>query len=210
MEAIKYSAKGDKLGTVELPASLFNAETKNPDAVMYEVINMYLANQRQGTSKAKGRSDVKGSGAKIYRQKGTGHARMGNRRTNVRVGGGVAFGPLPKNWHKRIPLKKKRLALRLALTERAKNGQVVVIEDIKYDAPSTKSAVDLMNKINPDKVRSLVLIDGSDKAVVKSFANIEKVEMNRADSTFAYEILKCKCLVLTESALNKIEEVFVK
>ena len=110
LEINKYSITGEEIGKVTLPESLFAVESKNPKALIYEVIKMYLANQRQGTSSTKGRSEVKGSGRKLFRQKGTGNARPGNLRTPVRVGGGVAFGPKPKNWVRTIPKKKKRLA----------------------------------------------------------------------------------------------------
>ncbi len=210
LKAIKYSATGEEIGKVDLPEALFAAEAKNPEATIYEVIKCYLRNQRQGTAAVKFRGDVKGSGRKLYRQKGTGNARVGNSRTNIRVGGGNAFGPIPKNWNKPIPKKKRRLALKLALTERAKSNQVIVIESLDFDKPNTKGAMELLTKISPDKVRKLILVDGSDKNIVKSFSNLEYVEMNRADSTFAYEILKCKNLILTEAALSKILEVFNK
>lgn len=210
LEINKYSTKGEQIGTAKLPEALFAADAKNPSAVLYEVINMYLANQRQGTSSVKGRSEVQGSGKKLFKQKGTGNARPGNLRTPVRVGGGIAFGPRPKDWYTPIPKKKKRLALKLALTERAKNNQVIVVENLKYDAPNTKAATELLAKITPEKSRTLVVVDGSESAVVKSFSNIPYTKMDRADSLFAYEVLNCNCLVITEDALKKMEEVFVK
>ena len=207
MEAIKYSASGEEIGKVQLPASLFEAEAKNPDALLYEVIKMYRANQRQGTSAVKFRSDVKGSGRKLYRQKGTGSARMGNRRTVVRVGGGNAFGPIPKDWYRPIPKKKKRLALKLALTRRAQAGQVIVVENLAFGEPSTKKAVDLLNKM-PEARRRLVVVDSSDAGIVRSFRNVKGVNMDRADSLFPYEVLNCSQLILTEDALKKVTEVF--
>lgn len=206
----KYSMTGEEMGKVTLPKSLFAAECKNPKALLYEVVKMYLANQRQGTSATKGRSDVNGSGKKLFRQKGTGNARPGNLRTPVRVGGGVAFGPKPKNWVRTIPKKKKRLALKLALTQRANENQVVVLESFNLDKPNTKTALELIEKIAPSKSRKLVIIDGSDKAVIKSFSNIPYLEMDRADSVYAYEVLKSSFLIITEDALNKMQEVFAK
>nr|MBC8385873.1 50S ribosomal protein L4 [Candidatus Cloacimonadota bacterium] len=113
LEVNKYSFDGEAIGKVNLPESLFAVESKNPKALLYEVLNMYLANQRQGTSAVQSRSEAHGSGRKLFRQKGTGNARPGNLRTPLRVGGGNAFGPKPKDWHKSIPKKKKRLALKL-------------------------------------------------------------------------------------------------
>lgn len=211
LEVKKYSKTGEEQGKVELPESLFNVETKGSvNALLYEVINMYLGNQRQGTSKTKGRSEVNGSGKKLYRQKGTGSARPGNRRTPVRVGGGTAFGCAPKDWYKKIPKKKKRLALKVALTERARRDQVIVIEDFDFDKPDTKTAVDILKKISPERSKTLILIDGSDASIIKSFSNIPYVKSDRADSIYAYEVLNCNHLVITEGALKKIEEVFAK
>ncbi|MCD6180863.1 MAG: 50S ribosomal protein L4 [Candidatus Cloacimonetes bacterium] len=210
LEVKKYSVTGEEAGTVKLPEALFGATANNPKAVIYEVINMYLANQRQGTSCVKNRAVVQGSGKKLFRQKGTGNARPGNLRTPVRVGGGVAFGPRPKDWYRPIPKKKKRLALKLALTERVKAGQVVVLESLHYDAPNTKAAKALLSKIAPERSKTLVIFDGSDASLVKSFSNIPYVKTDRADGLFAYEVLNSTFLVLTEDALTKMMEVFAK
>ena len=211
LEVKKYSATGEEIGTANLPESLFAVETRgNANALLYEVINMYRANQRQGTSKTKSRSEVNGSGRKLYRQKGTGSARPGNLRTPVRVGGGTAFGCVPKDWYRSIPKKKKRLALKVALTERAKLDQVIIIEDLKFEKPDTKTAIEILKKISPERAKTLILIDGSDAAIVKSFGNIPYVRSDRADGIYAYEILNCNHLVITEGSLKKIEEVFTK
>ncbi len=208
IEINKYSKDGEKVGKIQLPESIFEVEAKNPEAVLYEVINMYLANQRQGTSATKNRSKVKGSGRKLYRQKGTGNARAGNLRTPVRVGGGVAFGPNPKDWTKHIPKKKKRLALKIALSQKAKEMKMAVVEDISVEKPNTKFAVNLLTKIAPEKGRKLVVVKGSDKNVVKSFTNIQFVDMDRADLIHPYEILRANFIVFTEEALKQVGEVF--
>ncbi len=208
IEIDKYSKDGEKIGKVQLPEFLFEVEAKNPDAVIYEVINMYLANQRQGTVSAKGRSLVHGSGRKLYRQKGTGNARAGNIRTPLRVGGGVAFGPTPKNWTKHIPKKKKRLALKIALSQKAKEMKMAVVEEIKVEKPNTKFAKNLLKKIAPENVRKLIIIKGSDRNIIKSFSNLDKVEMDRADLIHPYEILKANFVIFTEEALKQVGEVF--
>ncbi len=210
IEAKKYSAAGDQIGTVQLPESLFAVEAKHPETVIYEVIKMYLGNQRQGTAAVKFRSDIKGSGRKLYRQKGTGNARVGNRRTVVRVGGGNAFGPIPKDWTRNIPRKKKRLALKIALSDRAKSGNVYVIEDINFEKPSYKAARQIIEKMLPNGGKKLMLIDGSDVSIVRSFANMTDMKLDRADGVFAYEVLNCEHLILTTQALKKVEEVFGK
>lgn len=210
LEAVKYSATGEKIGTVTLNEAIFNVTTPNKDALIYEVVNMYLANQRQGTSSVKGRSEVKGTTAKMYRQKGTGNARAGSRRSPVRVGGGVAFGPRPKDWYRPIPKKKKRLALKIALSQKAKEGNILIIEDLKFDNPNTKQALDLLSKIIPDKGRKLLVIDGSDPSLIKSFSNLPGIETDRADSIYPYEVLKTKYILFTETALKTVEGVFSK
>lgn len=210
LEAIKYSKTGEKIGTVELPESLFAVTCKNPKALLYEVINMYNANQRLGTSKTKGRSEVQGSTRKLYKQKGSGNARPGNLRTPLRRGGGIAFGCQPKDWYRHIPVQKKRLALKLALTEKANNGQIFIVEDLNYDKPSTKLAKTFIEKLIQEKGRKLVVIDGSDLNLIRSFSNLDDVAMDRADGLYAYEIMRSKYIIITADALKKAEEVFVK
>ena len=207
-EINKYTVNGENNGKINLPESLFNHSAKNPNTVLYEVVNSYLANQRQGTSSVKGRSEVRGSGRKIYRQKGTGNARMGNNRTPIRIGGGRAFGPKPKDWSRKIPKKKKRLALKIALSQKAENGEIFFIDKLDFEKPETKKAEELINKIIPEKGKKLVLMKDSNRNVLKSFSNISDVKTNRVDCMHAYEILNTKYLVFTEDSLKIAEEVF--
>jgi large subunit ribosomal protein L4 len=209
IEAKKFSANGENIGSIQLPEQLFNIITQNPDAVLYEVINMYRANQRQGTACKKSRGEVQGSTRKLFRQKKTGNARMGNLRTPIRKNGGRAFPPKPKIWGGTIPFKKKRLALKIALTRKATQNFVYVLEDLNYDKPNTKSAVDLINKIAPERGKKLFIIPDSNQNIIKSFSNIPDVNMDRADGLFAYEILNCKYFIITEAALKKVQEVFI-
>jgi len=208
LEINKYSVQGKEVGKIELPATLFAAEANNPRALLYEVIKMYRANQRQGTSSVKNRAAITGSTKKLFKQKGTGNARPGDIKTPLRVGGGMAFGPQPHDWYTKIPKKKKRLALRLALTQKAQEGEIIIVESFEMEEPNTKFARELIENLVTGKKRALILIDGSAPAIVKSFSNLPFVSMNRADSTFAYEVMNAGCLVLTEDALNKMVEVF--
>lgn len=210
IEAIKFSATGEKIGTVQLPENLFAVTCNNPNALLYEVINMYRANQRQGTACKKSRGEVRGSTRKLFRQKGTGNARVGNNRTPIRNNGGRAFPPKPKDWSMPIPVKKKRLALKLALSMKAQAESVYIIEGIDFTKPSAKQARELINKIAPEKGRKLLVTNDSNVNNVKSFTNLPDVNMDRADRLFAYEVLNCKYLILTADALKKAEEVFVK
>ena len=208
LQAKKYGFNGNEIGTVELSEKIFAVETKNPNALLYEVINMYLGNQRLGTSKVKTRGEVHGSSKKLFRQKGTGNARPGNLRTPVRVGGGNAFGPKPKNWYKRIPKKKKRLALKIALSDKAANSEIIIVESLDFDKPSTKRAKEFLSKVSSNKRKKLILTEGTDHKIIRSFGNLSDVKMNRADSIFAYEIINSNLLIITEKALKVIEEVF--
>ena len=208
--ALKYNSNGDKIGEVQLPASVFEAACKNPKALLYEVVNMYIANQRQGTKATKSRGLVRGSTKKLGKQKGGGGARMGSKRSPIKVGGGHTFRIDPKCWYRHIPSQKKRLALKLVLSDRANEGKILIVDNLSYDKPSTKSAKALIEKLVTEKGRILIVTKGHDKSVVKSFSNLEYVETGRADGLHAYGILKNSFIVMTEEALQQVEEVFGK
>jgi large subunit ribosomal protein L4 len=208
VKAIKFNALGVKIDEVVLPEQIFDVDVNNADALLYEVICMYRANQRQGTVQKKNRAMTAGSTKKLFKQKGTGNARVGTRRTCVRTHGGRAFAILPKNWYVPIPKTKKRMALKVALTDRAREGRVFIIESFNFDKPSTKTARTLLEKMIPEKGRKLVVVDGNPIPIVKSFSNLPEVDTDRADGLFAYEILKSSYILLTQDALNKVEEVF--
>jgi large subunit ribosomal protein L4 len=208
VKAIKFNTLGDKIDEVVLPEAIFDVDVNNPQALLHEVITMYMANQRQGTVQKKNRAMTQGSTRKLFKQKGTGNARPGTRRTCIRTHGGRAFAILPKNWYRHIPRKKKRMALKVALTDRAREGRIFIIESLAFDKPSTKNARNLMNKMIPEKGRKLLITEGHHIPTVKSFANLPEVMTDRADGLFAYEILKSSYILLTQDALNKVEEVF--
>lgn len=208
VKAIKFNANGDRIDEVILPEQIFDVDVNNPNALLHEVINMYLANQRQGTVQKKNRAMTAGSTKKLFKQKGTGNARQGSRRTPVRTHGGRAFAILPKDWYRHIPKKKKRMALKVALTDRAREGRIFIIDSLNFDKPSTKTALGMINKMFPEKGRKLLITDGHHLPTVKSFANLPEVMTDRADSIFAYEILKSSYILMTQDALKKVEEVF--
>ncbi len=207
MEIKKYKLDGSENGVVSLPDELFAKECAGADIVIYEVVKAYLANQRQGTSSVKSRSEVKGSGKKLFRQKGTGNARPGDIKTPIRRGGGRAFGPKPRDWTIKLPKKLKRLALKIALSDLVKKEGLKVIEDLKFTTPSTKEAKIIVNSIGNGR-KKLVIFDSSDSALVKSFANIEDVSTDRADTLYAYQVLNADNILITESGLKKVIEVF--
>lgn len=208
VKAVKFNNLGDKIAEIELPEAIFDVDVNNPNALLNEVITMYRANQRQGTVQKKNRSMTSGSTKKLFKQKGTGNARQGSRRTPVRTHGGRAFAILPKNWYRHIPKRKKRMALKVALTDRAREGRIFVIESLNFEKPSTSTARALIQKMIPEKGRKLLVTEGHHIPTVKSFSNLPDVMTDRADGLYAYEILKSSYILLTQEALNKVEEVF--
>jgi len=210
LTAKRYNMQGELLGELDLPASIFEVEVNSPKILLNEVITMYLGNQRQGTVQKKNRSMTAGSTKKLFKQKGTGNARVGARRSPVRVHGGRAFPIFPKDWYRKIPRTKKRLALKVALTDRAREGRIMIVDNLSFDKPSTKLALDFLQKIIPEKGNKLVVTDGHHLSTVNSFANLPEVMTDRADSIYAYEILKSSYIIMTDEALKKVEEVFSK
>ncbi len=208
VKAIKFNSLGERLEEIELPASVFDVDVNAPKVLLNEVVTMYLANQRQGTVQKKNRAMTAGSTRKLFKQKGTGNARQGSRRTPVRVHGGKAFAILPKDWYRPIPRTKKRMALKVALTDRAREGRIFIVESFNFDKPNTKKALELLGKIAPEKGRKLVVTDGHHVPTVKSFTNLPDVMTDRADGLYAYEVLKSSYIIMTQDALQKVEEVF--
>lgn len=208
VKALKFNSQGEQIAEIELPAGIFDVDVNAPNILLQEVVTLFLGNQRQGTVQKKNRAMTAGSTKKLFKQKGTGNARMGQRRTPVRVHGGKAFAILPKDWYRPIPKTKKRMALKVALTDRARDGRIFIVEDLSFAKPSTKQASELLVKIVPDKGRKLVVTDGHDLETVKSFNNLPDVMTDRADSLHAYEILKSNYIVMTQAALDKVAEVF--
>lgn len=206
MDVKKYSNNGEKIGKVSLPANLFDFDINTN--VLYEVIKFYLRNQRQGTKSVKGRSEVKGSTHKLFRQKGTGRARSGSAKSPIKVGGGVAFGPRPKDWYKKIPRKKKRIALKSALS--SKREHVAIIEDFVFDKPSTKTANQILKNMEIDYEKCLIIIPDNSMNVIKSFSNLKNVYITRSQDLCSYEVMRSSDLVITEKALQMMEDTFTR
>ena len=208
VKALKFNAQGEQIAEIELPSGVFDVDVNSPKVLLHEVVTMFLGNQRQGTVQKKNRAMTAGSTRKLFKQKGTGNARQGSRRTPIRVHGGRAFAILPKDWYRPIPRTKKRMALKVALTDRARDGRIFIVEDLDFASPSTKQALDLLVKIIPDKGRKLVITEGHKVETVRSFNNLPDVMTDRADSLHAYEVLKSSYILMTQSALDKVAEVF--
>jgi large subunit ribosomal protein L4 len=199
-----YSSTGQEIGTVELPEPAF-AAPKRPD-VVYDALRSYQANQRQGTVATKTRSLVSGGGKKPWRQKGTGRARHGSIRSPIWVGGGTVFGPQPRDYSYQIPRKMRTLAIRSVLSDRARDGKVVVIDDISLDAPKTKTVATLLKQLNLGDSRVLIVGGAPDQNLYRSVRNIAGAQILPAGQLNVYDLLACDVVVLTKSGLEGMKE----
>ena len=198
-------AKGAAAGTAELNASVFGIEPNVP--VMHLVVRAQRASWRQGTHATRTRGMVRGGGKKPWRQKGTGRARQGTIRAPHWVGGGVVFGPTPRNHSIRVNNKEVKLAMRSALSAKLNDGELVVVKDFDFEAPSTKEAKAVLAALGLENKRVTIMIPSDDINTYLSFRNIYDVTMVPVNEVNTYEILDNKTLVLTESAVKYIEEV---
>ena len=201
-----FSETGQEKGTVELPASLFEQPVRKQ--ALYEAVLNYLANKRQGTHDTQTRAEVAYSTAKLFRQKGTGRARAGSAGSPTRVGGGVAFGPHPRDYSYRLPQKIKRVALKSALSDRANNERITVVEDFVMDAPKTSRMAGLLKGLALEGRHTLVVLDREDDVIYKSVRNLNGVRVLRSHELNPYTILWADNLVFTQKALSGAEEVF--
>jgi len=201
-----YSDKGQEKGSVDLPASLFDQPVRKQ--VLYEAVRNYLANQRQGTHDTQTRAEVSYSTAKLFRQKGTGRARAGSAGSPIRVGGGVAFGPHPRDYSYTLPRKIKRAALKSALSDRANHERVMVIEDFEMEAPKTRTLAGLFGGMNLEGRHTLLVLAEGENNVYRSARNLQGVRVLRSKELNAYTILWADNLVFTQKALSGAEEVF--
>jgi len=200
---IDGSVSGDK---IDLADSVFGI--KPNDHAIYLSVKAFLANKRQGTHKAKERSDVRGGGAKPFRQKGRGAARAGTIRSPLWVGGGTIFGPRPRSYRQDIPKKVKRLARKSAFSYKVKDEQLMIVEDFSFEKPKTKNLTALLNALNTEGKKVLILTGSSDSTVYKSGRNLPKVRVLEAEKVSTYDILNNQILILQKSAVKAISETF--
>ncbi len=201
-----YNRSGETVGKVDLPDSLFAQEVHKQ--ALYEAVRCYLANQRQGTHDTKTRGEVCKSSRKLYRQKGTGRARADSAKSPLRVGGGTVFGPHPRDYGYKLPKKVKRLALCSALSDRAANERVAVVEDFAMEKPRTAELAKLLKGIATEGRHTLVVLPDSGGNVFKSLRNIQGVRVMRHADLNTYTILWADNLVFTKGSLSGAEEVF--
>ena len=199
-----YNIEGKEVGTIDLNDAVFGVEI-NEHLVHMAVVNQ-LANNRQGTQKAKTRSEVSGGGRKPWRQKGTGHARQGSTRAPQWTGGGVVFAPVPRDYSFKMNKKEKRAALKSALTAKVEEKKFVVVDEIKFDEIKTKNFANILKNLEVSKAL-VVLEDGNDNAVI-SAKNIADVKAAAINTINVYDILKYNTVIATKAAVAKIEEVY--
>ena len=199
-----YNMEGKEVGTIELSDAVFGVEVN--EHLVHMAVVQQLANNRQGTQKAKTRSEVSGGGRKPWRQKGTGHARQGSTRSPQWTGGGMVFAPVPRDYSFKLNKKEKRAALKSALTDKVQSSNLIVVDELKFDEIKTKSFVKVMDNLKVQK--GLVVIDDNDVNVVMSARNVDGVDTTLVNTINVYDIMKAKKVVLTKAAVAKIEEVY--
>lgn len=203
------NATGSKTGRqVELDDDIFGIEPN--DHAIYLTVKQFLANQRQGTHKSKERSEVAGSTRKLHRQKGTGGSRKGDAKNPIFYGGGTIFGPKPRDYSFKLNGKVKELARKSAFSYKAKENKILIIEDLKMEQSRTKEFAGVLKALGVDKTRSLVVIGNNDTNVRISGRNIPNTEIALADNLHTYAIMKANTLILSESSVEKINQMVPK
>lgn len=199
-----FNMEGKEVGTMELNDAVFGVEVN--EHLVHMAVVAQLANKRQGTQKAKTRSEVSGGGKKPWRQKGTGHARQGSTRAPQWTGGGVVFAPVPRDYTIRLNKKEKRLALKSALTSRVQDGKFIVLDELTLNEAKTKNFVNVMKNLNVAK--ALVVLNENNENVMRSARNVADVKTALVNTINVYDILKYNTVVATKAAVAAIEEVY--
>ena len=199
-----YNMEGKEVGSIELNDAVFGVEVN--EHLVHMAVVQQLANNRQGTQKAKTRSEVRGGGRKPWRQKGTGHARQGSTRAPQWTGGGMVFAPVPRDYSFKLNRKEKRAALKSALTSRVQENKLVVLDELKFDEIKTKKFAEVLKNLNLDK--ALVVLNENDQNVVMSAKNIPTVKTAQVNTINVYDVLKYNTVVLTKAAVESLEEVY--
>ena len=199
-----YNMEGKEVETMELDDAVFGVDVN--EHLVHMAVVQQLANNRQGTQKAKTRSEVRGGGRKPWRQKGTGHARQGSTRAPQWTGGGAVFAPTPRDYSFKLNKKEKRAALKSALSSRVAENKFVVVDELKFDAIKTKDFAKVMSNLGVEK--ALVVINDNDTNVVMSAKNIPTVKTASTSTINVYDILKYNTVVVTKDAVNTIQEVY--
>ena len=200
-----YNMEGKEVGKIDLNDAIFGVEVN--EHLVHMAVLQQLADKRQGTQKAKTRSEVSGGGRKPWRQKGTGHARQGSIRAPQWKGGGVVFAPVPRDYSFKMNKKEKRAALKSALTDKAQAGNLIVVDELKFDEIKTKKFAQVMTNLKATR-KALVVLADNDQNVVLSARNLAEANTTLTNTLNVYDIVNARTLVLTKDAVAKIEEVY--
>lgn len=200
------NCKGEKVSQRELPDALFDVPIKR--SVLHEVVTMQLSCRRKGFATVKHRSDIRGSGRKLFRQKGTGRARRGNIKSPLLRGGGVVFGPDNRSYSYKVPKKKRKLALKMALSSKLKDQKIIVLDQFEMEKIKTKAFVEIINTL--DAKNALIVTEKKNENLELSSRNVPGIKVMRTEGINVYDILKYKYLVLLESSVNEIEGRLLK
>ena len=200
-----YNMEGKEVGKIDLSDAIFGVEVN--EHLVHMAVLQQLADNRQGTQKAKTRSEVSGGGRKPWRQKGTGHARQGSIRAPQWKGGGVVFAPVPRDYSFKMNKKEKRFALKSALTDKAQAGNLIVVDELKFEEIKTKKFAEVMNNLKATR-KALVVLADNDQNVVLSARNLAEANTTLTNTLNVYDIVNARTLVLTKDAVAKIEEVY--
>lgn len=196
---------GAEVGEITLNDAIFGIEPN--EYAVHATVKNYLANQRQGTQSAKTRSEVRGGGRKPFRQKGTGRHRQGSTTDPSQIGGGIVFAPKPRDYSYAIPKKVKRLALKSALSTKVAENELIVLDELKFEAPKTKEMVKVLENVKAEK-KALIVLAEKDENVIRSASNLQGVRTALVSTMNVYEIVNHYSLILTKAAAEKIEEVY--
>ena len=199
-----YNMEGKEVGKMDLNDAIFGVEVN--EHLVHMAVLQQLANNRQGTQKAKTRSEVRGGGRKPWRQKGTGHARQGSTRAPQWTGGGMVFAPVPRDYSFKLNKKEKRAALKSALTSKVADNKFIVVDELKLDEIKTKKFVEVMNNLKVEK--ALVVLNDMDTNVIKSASKIPTVKTAQTNELNVFDVLKYDTVVVTKAAVATIEEVY--
>ncbi len=198
--------QGEVMGSVDLPETIFGIEPSHP--AIYHTVKMYLTNQRQGNAHSKTRAEVRRSKRKMYRQKGTGRSRAGTASSPIRVGGGVAHGPRPRELGERVSRKVRRLALKSALSLKVPEGAIKVVEDFSFDAPKTKRMAGMTQAIQINDRKVLLLTPKSAPNVMKSCRNLSNLQVRPVTQITTYDVVNADAVVFTREALERLQAVW--
>lgn len=198
-----YKIDGKKTDeTVELPDDIFGVEPN--EHLLYQAVRVYLSNQRQGTHKAKERAEVRGGGKKPFRQKGTGRARQGTSRSPLMRGGGTIFGPRPHKYRLTLPKKAARLARKSALSIKAKENEIMIVEDFSFEAPKTRDLHGILSLLKLNDKKTLLLLSGKNENLYKSGRNMKNLDVQISDNVATYQLLNNKMILLQKSAVENL------